>query len=198
MIEGGFFLTFESDPERPFFRPIVSRSRKMLGDNADAIYYTAPVRSDRCVPRHRQPRRARCTSRSRSRRNTTEGGYSTETAGVLNDDRDFDVAADGSFEVFFGGEPATATGSSSPNGASELIVRCYFEEADAGRGRRRTGIVPLTIETARAGRSAGALGRRVGRGRVPAGQRTSSAAARSSSRSRASGCSRRGCRRRRT
>src|SRR3954463_5702587 len=47
MIEGGFFLAFESDPERPFFRPIVSRSRKVLGDNPDAVSYPAPVRPDR-------------------------------------------------------------------------------------------------------------------------------------------------------
>src|SRR5207253_2075887 len=28
MLEGGLFLMFECDPERPFFRPIVSRTRK--------------------------------------------------------------------------------------------------------------------------------------------------------------------------
>src|ERR1700722_13687834 len=46
VVEGGFLLGFEADPERPFFRPIVSRARKMLGDNADALYYTAPIRDD--------------------------------------------------------------------------------------------------------------------------------------------------------
>jgi len=46
LIEGGFTLAFESDPDRPFFNRIVTRSRKMLGDNADAIYYTTPIRSD--------------------------------------------------------------------------------------------------------------------------------------------------------
>src|SRR5947207_5847560 len=47
MLEGGLHLAFELDPERPFFRRIVTRARKMMGDNADAIYYTAPIRSDR-------------------------------------------------------------------------------------------------------------------------------------------------------
>src|SRR5262245_54399767 len=46
-VEGGFVLAFDLDPERPFFRRIVTRSRKMLGDNPDAIYYTAPIRGDR-------------------------------------------------------------------------------------------------------------------------------------------------------
>ena len=57
MLEGGFHLMFELDPERPFFKRIVTRSRKMMGDNADAIYYTAPVRSDRAYRVDRQSRR---------------------------------------------------------------------------------------------------------------------------------------------
>jgi uncharacterized protein DUF1214 len=143
MIEGGFFLAFESDPERPFFRPIVSRSRKMLGDNPDALYYTAPVRSDRSY---------RVTGNLAGsvylsftvERGSAGGGYSTETAGVLRD-RDFDVAADGSFEVFFGGEPRDKNWLGLEDRASELIVRCYFEEvepvaADVNR------VVPLEIE----------------------------------------------------
>ena len=143
MIEGGFFLAFDSDPERPFFRPIVSRSRKMLGDNPDALYYTAPVRSDRSY---------RVTGNLAGsvylsftvERGSADGGYSTETAGVLRD-RDFDVAADGSFEVFFGGEPRDRNWLGLADRASELIVRCYFEEvepvaADVNR------IVPLEIE----------------------------------------------------
>jgi hypothetical protein len=60
-------------------------------------------------------------------------------------DRDFDVAADGSFEVFFGGEPRDRNWLGLADRASELIVRCYFEEvepvaADVNR------IVPLEIE----------------------------------------------------
>src|SRR4029453_15892730 len=46
-LEGALFLMFDCDPERPFFRPIVSRTRKMLGDNPDALSYSAPVRDDR-------------------------------------------------------------------------------------------------------------------------------------------------------
>ena len=47
LLEGALSLNFEADPERPFFRPIGSRTRKMLGDNPDAVYYTAPIRGDR-------------------------------------------------------------------------------------------------------------------------------------------------------
>jgi hypothetical protein len=76
--------------------------------------------------------------------NSAEGGYSTQTAGVLRDS-DFDVAADGGFEVFFGGEARARNWLALAPGASELIARCYFEEpapvaADPNRH------VPLAIE----------------------------------------------------
>jgi Protein of unknown function (DUF1214) len=76
--------------------------------------------------------------------NTAGGGYSTQTAGVLRD-RDFDVAADGSFEVFFGGPARDRNWLGLAPGASELIVRCYVEEAEpaAADPNRR---VPLSIE----------------------------------------------------
>jgi hypothetical protein len=142
-LEGGLFLMFDSDADRPFFRPIVSRTRKMLGDNPDALYYTAPVRADRAY---------RVTGNTAGsvylsftvEKDTGEGGYSTETAGVLRD-RDFDVAPDGSFEVFFGGAARDRNWLALAGGASELIVRCYFEEpAPAAADPNR--IVPLTIE----------------------------------------------------
>jgi hypothetical protein len=143
MLEGALFLMFESDAERPFFRPIVSRTRKMLGDNPDAIYYTAPVRADRSYRVSGNLAGSVYLSFT-VEVGTDEGGYSTQTAGVLRD-RDFDVAADGSFEVVFGGEPRDRNWLALPKGASELIVRCYFEEAEpvAADPNRH---VPLAIE----------------------------------------------------
>jgi hypothetical protein len=143
LIEGSFFLNFESDPERPFFRPIVSRTRKMLGDNPDAIYYTAPVRSDRSY---------RVTGNLAGsvylsftvEVGSEDGGYSTMTAGTLRD-RDFDVAPDGSFEVFFGGQPRERNWLELADRASELTVRCYFEEVEP-TAADVNHVVPLTIE----------------------------------------------------
>jgi hypothetical protein len=143
LIEGSFFLGFESDPERPFFRPIVSRSRKMLGDNPDAIYYNAPVRSGRSYRVTGNTSGAAYLSFT-VEVGSQEAGYSTTTAGVLRD-RDFDVAPDGSFEIFFGGAPRDANWLALADGASELIVRCYFEEA-APAAADVNRIVPLTIE----------------------------------------------------
>jgi hypothetical protein len=143
MLEGGLALMFELDPERPFFRQIVTRTRKMLGDNADAIYYTAPIRPDRAYRVTGDLAGAVYLSFT-IERGSSEGGYSTETAGVLNDDR-IDFTPDGSFEVFFGGEPRDRNWIGLVDGASEIIVRCYFEEptptaADVNRH------VPLTID----------------------------------------------------
>jgi hypothetical protein len=143
MLEGGLALMFESDPERPFFRPIVTRTRKMLGDNPDALYYTAPVRKDRAY--RVTGNLAGCAYLSFTvETDTAEGGYSTETAGVLRD-TDFDVSADGGFEVFFGGAARANNWLTLADGASELIARCYFEDPTpvAADPTRR---VPLVIE----------------------------------------------------
>jgi hypothetical protein len=142
-IEGAFTLMFECDPTRPFFRPIVTRSRKMLGDNPDALYYTTPVRPD--VAYRVTGSLSGCTYLSFTVEvGTGEGGYSTQTAGVLND-TEIDVAPDGSFEVFFGGGTRARNHLPLPAGASEVIVRCYFENAVAAAidPNRR---VPLYIE----------------------------------------------------
>ena len=77
-------------------------------------------------------------------KNTAEGGYSTETAGVLRD-ADFDVAPDGGFEVFFGGPPRADNWLELPPGASEIIVRCYFENAEPAAADPNLR-VPLSIE----------------------------------------------------
>ena len=142
-LEGGFYLMFDCDPERPFFRRIVSRTRKMLGENPDAIYYTAPVRDDleyRVTGNLAGAVYLSFTVEVGSQ----EGGYSTTTAGVINN-TDFDVAADGSFELIFGGDKRDRNWLELAPGASEVIVRCYFEEVEpaAADPNKR---VPLTID----------------------------------------------------
>ena len=47
ILEGGLFSHFDSNPERPVFRRIVSPTRKFRGDNSDAIYFDAAIRADR-------------------------------------------------------------------------------------------------------------------------------------------------------
>lgn len=145
ILEGGLYLWFDSDPERPYFRPIVTRSRKMLGDNPDALYLTAPVRDDLAYrvwgTTDNSPYFSFTVETA-----TGEGGYGAGTAGVLRH-VDFDVAPDGTFEVFLGGERRERNWMELPRGASELTVRCYFEQADyAGRDPNAYARIPLAIE----------------------------------------------------
>jgi hypothetical protein len=144
MLEGAFALTWELDPKRPFFRRIVNRTRKMMGDNADAIYYTA------AIDEHTEYRVTGNTVGSPYFSFTVEigsadGGYSTGTAGVLRD-TDFDIAPDGSFEVFLGGAKRDRNWMELPAGSSELIVRAYFEEAEPVAADFNR-YVPLSIES---------------------------------------------------
>jgi hypothetical protein len=142
-IEGGFELMFDLDPQRPFFRRIVTRTRKMLGDNPDAIYYTAPVRDD-LVYRVTGNLAGAVYLSFTVELNTADGGYSTQTAGTINQ-RDFDVDADGRFALVFGGPARERNWLALPPRASEIIVRCYFEEPDPIATDPNRG-VPLSIE----------------------------------------------------
>jgi hypothetical protein len=65
MLEGGLITFFETDATRPRWQRIVSATRKITGDNADAIYYDAPV-SPEYSYRVRGRMDGACTSRSRS------------------------------------------------------------------------------------------------------------------------------------
>jgi hypothetical protein len=143
LLEGGLTLAFELDPERPFFNRIVTRSRKMMGDNADALYYTAPIRSDRAYRVTGNLGGAVYLSFT-VEKGSEDGGYSTETAGVLND-HEFDIAPNGDYEVFFGGLPRDRNWLGLVDGAGELIVRSYFEEATPVAADFNR-VLPLTIE----------------------------------------------------
>ena len=46
LVAGGIDTFFEADPTRPRFERIVTPTRKLSGDNADAIYHDADVHPD--------------------------------------------------------------------------------------------------------------------------------------------------------
>jgi Protein of unknown function (DUF1214) len=142
-LEGALALMFETDPERPFFRPIVTRTRKMLGDNPDAIYYTAPVRADRAY-RVRGNTAGAVYLSFTVELHDDEGGYSTQTSGVLRDS-DFDIDANGDFELVFGGPARDRNWLALPPGAGEIVVRCYFEEPFPAAADP-TRVVPLHVD----------------------------------------------------
>lgn len=125
VLEGGLVTFFEHDPDHPRFRRIVSPTRKLTGDNPDAIYYDAPVRPDR-VYRVRGRMDGAVYVSLTIELGTHDGSMATRTGGVLND-TGFDVAPDGTFEIRLGGPPAARSWLALGPGASRITTRHYYE-----------------------------------------------------------------------
>ncbi len=141
MLEGGLVGMFESDPSRPIFRRIVTPTRKFTGDNADAIYFDAPVSSDHAYVVRGDMDGAVYVSLT-IEVGTQDGAMGTRTGGVINDTQ-FDVDADGRFEIRFGGPEQSRNWLALDPEASRITTRHYYEEevsaaSDPSRGPRLT------------------------------------------------------------
>jgi hypothetical protein len=130
MLEGGLATFFEADPTRPRFRRIVSPTRKFTGDNADAIYFDAPV-----SPEHSYVVRGRMDGAVyvsiTVECDTEDGSMASRTGGVINDTQ-FDVDAAGRFEIRLGGKPVWRNWLALEPGASRLTTRHYYENERSG------------------------------------------------------------------
>lgn len=129
LLEGGLATMFENDAERPLFRRIVTPTRKFTGDNPDAIYFDAPVRSD-LVYRVRGRTAGAVYVSITIEVGAGEGGLATRTAGVINDTQ-FDVAPDGSFEIRVGGPAQARNWLPLDPEASRITTRHYYENETA-------------------------------------------------------------------
>ena len=103
LIEGGFVGHFEGTPEAPVWRADRDVDPQGAGRQRRRDLLRHPGLRRAHVPRHRQPRR-RGLHVVHDRGGRRDGGFPDRTGGVLND-VDFDVAPDGSYEIFLGGEP---------------------------------------------------------------------------------------------
>jgi hypothetical protein len=134
-------LYYEGDPERPFWTPMPSPTRKYLGDNPDAHYFFTALRGDR---------------RFRIRGNTAGAVYTSFTfqsaetgaaAGITaaRNHTQFDVAADGSYELVVGPSAGGRNGVPLDARTVSVTTRHYFENevsAQLDPGLR----IPLSIE----------------------------------------------------
>lgn len=122
----GMETQFEDDPAHPVFHEIVTPWRKMLGDNPDARYHDAVVHPAGTY-------RVRGTTAGAVYVSFTveaggaDGGMPERTAGVLNDS-EFDIAADGSFELTIGGPQQPRAWLPLPDDATRITVRHYWEQ----------------------------------------------------------------------
>ncbi|MEM9177608.1 MAG: DUF1214 domain-containing protein [Myxococcota bacterium] len=143
LLEGGLFSHFDADPERPVFRRIVSPTRKFRGDNGDAIYFDAAIRPDREYVVRGNMAGAVYVSIT-IEEGPGEGAYATGTAAGIHD-AEFDVDADGNFEIVLSARAQDRNALRLTPTASRITTRHYFEEercvaADPSRH------VPLSIE----------------------------------------------------
>jgi hypothetical protein len=144
LLQGALVGHFEDDPLHPRFRRIVTPTRKFMGDNADAIYYDAPVDASR-VYRIRGRMDGAVYVSITIEAGAQEGRFASNTAGVLNDSQ-FDVAADGSFELRVGGPPQPRNWMALAPGAARITTRHYFEEARSAAADPKRHLA-LEIET---------------------------------------------------
>ena len=126
LLEGGLVGHFDDDPRQPVFRQIVTSTRKSLGDNADAIYFDAAVSSEYAYRVRGRTGGAVYVSFT-VEAGGAGGDFPKRTAGVLNDTQ-FDVDADGGFEIFLGGAPRDHNWMPLPEDASRITTRHYWEQ----------------------------------------------------------------------
>jgi hypothetical protein len=144
LLEGGLGSVFESDPAHPRFHRIVSPSRKFTGDNADAIYWDAPVSADHAYVVRGRMDGAVYVSFTIEMDNA-DGSMAARTGGTIND-LDFDVDAEGRFEIHFGGEPRERSWLALAPGASRITTRHYYENAEpAAADSRRNAALEIRV-----------------------------------------------------
>src|SRR5258706_14137140 len=100
VLHSGMEQWLDADPHRPRAVRFVTPTLKLLGDNPDAIYFTAPLYPKRRYRVRGNTGGAVYTSLTIEGGNT-DGHYPKRVAGALNDTQ-FDVKRDGSFEVLLG------------------------------------------------------------------------------------------------
>lgn len=142
LLLSGLELFAEADLERPVFQRFVSPTKKFFGDNPDAIYYTAFIRSDRGYRIRGNTAGAVYTSLSLEL-GTAEGQFSQRTALAISDEK-LKVAADGSYEVILSPEKRPGNWFKLDPEVGSITTRHYFEQehsvaADPAK------VIPLTI-----------------------------------------------------
>jgi len=132
ILQGALFGHFEEEPSHPHFLRIVSPSRKFTGDNADAIYYEAPVDPTRSYRVRGRVAGAIYTSITLEA-GGAQGAFGTHTAGVINDEA-FDLGPEGDFEIVLGGPPQERNWLGMAPDVNRITTRHYFENARSAAG----------------------------------------------------------------
>ncbi len=142
-MQHGFQCWFEVDPQRPVFHRWLSPTKKLLGDNPDAVYYGAVCDPAGTYRIHGNVHGACYTSFS-VEAGAMEGHLSKGVVSTLND-TEFDVRADGSYEIIASPEPHEGNWLRLEPGAGTITTRHYWEW-DRSVAADPSFHVPLWIE----------------------------------------------------
>ncbi|MBY0402250.1 DUF1214 domain-containing protein, partial [Myxococcota bacterium] len=125
VLEQALLVELECHPTHPLPQHQVSPVRKTNGDNADAIYYSTPLAPGRRY-RLRSNQAGAVYSSVTIEAGGAPGAYAGRIAGVINDTQ-YDIGADGRFEVVLGGPPRPRNWIALPDDVSRISTRHYFE-----------------------------------------------------------------------
>ncbi|MBW2268353.1 MAG: DUF1214 domain-containing protein [Deltaproteobacteria bacterium] len=148
VLDAGLDLHFESNPDFPVFKRIVSPSRKANGDNPDAIYFTTAIRGNRRYRVRGNLAGATYTSFT-IEAGSGEGRYASRTAGVLND-LEIETDAQGHYELTLGPDSEGQNAFKLPEDTARLTTRHYFERKRSVAADPNV-VIPLVIEPLDAG-----------------------------------------------
>jgi hypothetical protein len=156
-LQHGFGCWFDCDPKRPVFQRWLSPTKKLLGDNPDAVYYGAVVDPAGTYRIRGNVHGASYTSFS-VETGAQEGHLSKGVVSTLND-TEFEIAIDGSYEIIASPEPhpnncygssrapgvslpaITGSGSAASQPTRPSTCRCGSNPSRA-RGRLRRWTTP--------------------------------------------------------
>ncbi len=124
-LQHGFQCWFDSDPKRPVFHRWLSPTKKLLGDNPDAVYYGA-VTDPAGTYRIRGNIQGAAYTSFTVETGAQDGHLSKGLISTLND-TEIDVAADGSYEIIASPEPQSRNWLRLEPGAGSITTRHYFE-----------------------------------------------------------------------
>lgn len=134
---------YQLDPKRPIFQRWLSTTKKLLGDNPDAVYYGAIV-DPADTYRIRGNVHGACYTSFSVETGAQEGHLSKGVISTLND-TEFDIAADGSYEIIASPEPQPRNWLRLEPGAGSITTRHYWER-ERNVAADPTFHVPLLIE----------------------------------------------------
>jgi hypothetical protein len=136
-------LDLEAKASHPVMEHLVRPNRKLGGDNADAIYFGTPI--DSKYSYKITSNQAGAVYSSVTIEAGGEGtGYAGAIGAVIND-TDYEIAEDGSWELYIGGTVRDKNWVAMPKNALRISTRHYFEE-EKSASSDLTRHVPMAIE----------------------------------------------------